>query len=101
MALPANAEVPARCGDDFVEAAEQALTTGTLDRVSDAELERVLTAAVRLYAAKAETDNPPPTPVTPEKVTPTDVVTAVSDIIRAAGLNLWDVSMWFRRGAKD
>ena len=22
----------------------------------------------------------------------------VSDIIRAAGLNLWDVSMWFRRG---
>ena len=88
-------------GDDFVEAAEQALTSGNLDSVSDADLERVMTAAVRLYAAKTETDNPPATPITPERVTPTDVVVAVSDIIKAAGLNLWDVSMWFRRGAKD
>jgi hypothetical protein len=84
-------------GDDFVAAAERALATGELDRVSDAELERVLTAAVRLYAAKAETDRPPATPVTPASVTPTDVVVTVSDLIRAAGLNLWDVSMWFRR----
>ena len=98
MAVPQKAQAPAACGDDFVAAAEAALDSGKLELVSDADLERVLTAAVRLYAAKAETDNPPPTPVTPEKVTPTDVVVAVSDIIRAAGLNLWDVSMWFRRG---
>ena len=63
--------------------------------MSDAELERVLTAAVRLYAAKAETDKPPAQPITPSAVTPTDVVVTVSDLIRAAGLNLWDVSMWF------
>jgi len=88
-------------GEDFVEAAEQALASGELDRVSDADLERVMTAAVRLYAAKTELDNPPATPITPDRVTPTDVVVAVSDIIKAAGLNLWDVSMWFRRGAKD
>jgi hypothetical protein len=88
-------------GDDFVDAAERALASGDLDSVSDAELERVMTAAVRLYAAKTETDSPPATPITPDRVTPTDVVVAVSDIIKAAGLNLWDVSMWFRRGAKD
>ena len=41
-------------GDDFVDAAEHALSSGELGRVSDAELERVMTAAVRLYAAKAE-----------------------------------------------
>ena len=84
-------------GDDFVDAAERALNSGNLDLVSDSELERVMTAAVRLYAAKTETDNPPATPITPEQVTPTDVVVAVSDIIKAAGLNLWDVSMWFNR----
>ncbi len=62
----------------------------------DAELERVMTAAVRLYAAKAE----PTTASSPSRrrsVTPTDVVVTVSDLIRAAGLNLWDVSMWFQR----
>ena len=91
----------AACGDDFVAAAERALASGDLGAVPDAELERVLTAAVRLYAAKSETDNPPATPITPDKVTPTDVVVSVSDIIKAAGLNLWDVSMWFRRGARD
>ncbi len=84
-------------GDDFVEAAERALSSGQLGQVSDAELERVMTAAVRLYAAKTETDTPPAQAITPSAVTPTDVVVTVSDLIRAAGLNLWDVSMWFNR----
>ena len=84
-------------GEDFVAAAERALSTGQPGQVSDAELERVMTAAVRLYAAKAETDNPPERPITPSSVTPTDIVVTVSDLIKAAGLNLWDVSMWFNR----
>jgi hypothetical protein len=87
-------------GDDFVEAAERALASGQPGQVSDAELERVLTAAVRLYAAKAETDQPPAQPVTPSGVTPTEIVVTVSDLIRAAGLNLWDVSMWFNRSKR-
>ena len=84
-------------GGDFVAAAERALSSGQLGQVPDADLERVMTAAVRLYAAKAETDTPPATPVTPSGVTPTEIVVTVSDLIRAAGLNLWDVSMWFNR----
>jgi len=83
-------------GGDFVEAAERALASGQLDGVTDAELERVMTAAVRLYAAKAEGDTPPAV-VAPEQVTPTDIVVTVSALIRAVGLNLWDVSMWFNR----
>ena len=86
-------------GGDFVTAAEQALQTGQLDGVSDSELERVMTAAVRLYAAKAEADEPPAV-VTPEHITPTDVVVTVSALIRAAGLNLWDLSMWFNRSKR-
>jgi len=96
MAVPVQADAHA-LGDDFVEAAERALAAGQPGRVSDAELERVLTAAVRLYAAKTETDKPPAQPITPSAVTPTDVVVTASDLIRAAGLNLWDVSMWFNR----
>jgi hypothetical protein len=90
-------QADAALGDDFVAAAERALSSGQPGLVADADLERVMTAAVRLYAAKAETDSPPATPVTPASVTPTDIVVTVCDLIRAAGLNLWDVSMWFQR----
>jgi len=100
MALPAETrmqETRDALGGDFVDAAERALASGRPADVSDADLERVMTAAVRLYAAKTETDQPPAQPITPSMVTPTDIVVTVSDMIRAAGLNLWDLSMWFNR----
>jgi hypothetical protein len=84
-------------GDDFVAAAERALSSGKLDAISDQELARVLTAAVRLYAAKTDVDGETPPPVEPEKLTPTDVVVTVTQLIRAVGLNLWDLSMWVQR----
>ena len=94
----ATAETEARpIGADFVEAADRALSAGRLEQVSDLDLERIMTAAIRLYAAKADADNPQPRPVTPELVTPTDIVVTVSALIRSAGLNLWDLSMWFNR----
>jgi hypothetical protein len=96
MALSAPTEAQS-LGADFVEAAERALSAGKPEQVSDAELERVMTAAVRLYAAKAETAEQPAPPVASEHVTPTDIVVTVSAMIRAVGLNLWDVSMWFNR----
>ena len=93
-------ERAAALGSDFVAAAERAVASGQPGQVSDADLERVMTAAVKLYAAKRETDTPPPQPVTPEKITPTEIVVTVSDLIKSAGLNLWDVSMWFNRNAR-
>ena len=96
MAVSVQPEA-ASLGGDFVEAAERALSSGQPEQVADADLERVLTAAVRLYAAKTESDQPPAQPITPASVTPTDIVVTVSDMIKAAGLNLWDVSMWFNR----
>jgi hypothetical protein len=96
MAVPAQT-LTRLLGNDFIEAAERALSSGQPGQVSDAELERVMTAAVRLYAAKAETDTPPAQPVTPMSVTPTDIVVTASDLIKSVGLNLWDVSMWFNR----
>jgi hypothetical protein len=94
---PTSAPANASCGDAFVATAERALASGDLDLVPDAELERVLTAAVRLYAAKVDLDNKSISPVTAEKLTPTDVVVSVTAMVRAVGLNLWDLSMWFQR----
>jgi hypothetical protein len=81
----------------FTALAEQTLACGNYDMFSDADLERVMTAAVKLYVAKAEETGAYPPPVTAERVTPTEVVTIVSEMIRTAGLNLFDLSMWFRR----
>jgi hypothetical protein len=90
-------EPAAAGGEAFVATAEQALAAGDLDRISDAELERVMTAAVRLYAAKADASGATPPPIAADRVTPTDIVVVVSEMIRAVGLNLWDLSMWYRR----
>jgi hypothetical protein len=92
-----SATPAASCGEAFVAAAERALASGDLNLVADAELERVLTAAVRLYAAKVDLDGDAISPVTPDKLTPTDVVVSVTAMVRAVGLNLWDLSMWFQR----
>jgi hypothetical protein len=96
MAVTVQPEA-ASLGEDFVAATERALTSGQPGQVSDADLERVLTAAVRLYAAKVDADMAPAQPITPSAVTPTDIVVTVSDLIKSAGLNLWDLSMWFNR----
>jgi len=87
-----NADVEA-----FMALAERTLASGNYDVFSDADLERVMTAAVKLYVSKAERADAYPPPVTAGQVTPTEVVTVVSEMIRAAGLNLFDLSMWFRR----
>jgi hypothetical protein len=83
---------------DFAAAADAARESGDLDAITYEEIERVLTAAVRLYAAKSErVDGFPPPPITAAHVTATDVVVTVSEMVKTAGLNLFDLSMWFRR----
>jgi len=90
----------AALGDDFVAACERALEAGRPGEVSDADLARVMTAAVRLYAAKRDGGDASAVTVEAEKITPTEIVVTVSDLIRSAGLNLWDVSMWFNRSGR-
>ena len=82
----------------FAEAAELALARGNLGDISETDLQRVLTAAVKLYVARGEADGTFLPPVAPDKVTPTEVVLVVSEMLRAADLNLFDLAMWYRRG---
>lgn len=74
------------CGQGLVHSSrrpKRALTSGDLDFVADVDLESVLTAVI--------------SPVIADKLTPTDVVVSVTAILRAVGLNMWDLSMWFHR----
>jgi hypothetical protein len=81
---------------DFATRAGAALKRGDPEAVSDAELRKVLAAAVRLYAAKAERRSEF-APFAAGTVTTTESVVAACALIRAADLNLFDVAMWFHR----
>ena len=86
--------------DAFVDVAERGLADGASSRISSSELERVLTAAIKLYAAKAEAEEQLPAPVSAEKITPTEIVLVVSELLRAADISLFDLAMWYRRGER-
>jgi len=83
----------------FAEAAERTLAGGTVSHIASGDLERALTAGLKLYAAKAETEATPSPPVSAERITPTEVVVIVNELMRAANLNLFDLSMWYRRAS--
>jgi hypothetical protein len=82
----------------FAEAAERGLAGGGAAQIGDDDLQRALTAAVKLYAARAEAAEAFPPPVAPERVTPTEVATVVSEMLRAVDISLFDLAMWYRRG---
>ena len=84
-------------GAAFCAAVESALRRGEPQAISDETLRHVLTAAVRVYAAKAEDLGREIAPFLDNAVTATETVTAACAMIRAADLNLFDVAMWFRR----
>jgi hypothetical protein len=86
--------------DAFVDVAERGLANGAFSSVPSSELQRVLTAAIKLYAAKAEAEEQFPAPVSAEKVTPTEIVLVVSELLRAADISLFDLAMWYRRGER-
>jgi hypothetical protein len=89
-------------GDDaaageFCTAVRDALARAAPDAVSDATLQAVLTAAVKIYAAKVERRGHDVAPFAPGAVTATETVVAACGMIRAADLNMFDVAIWFHR----
>ncbi len=88
-------------GAAFCAAAEEALRGGTPDAVTDANLQRVLSAAVRLYAAKAEDRAQELPPFGERPVNATEAVTAICAMMRAADLNFFDLQMWYRRAQNE
>jgi len=81
---------------DFCELVTAALRNDDLSAVPDDALRRVLTAAVKAYAAKAEASGEF-APFEADAVTATETVVTACAMIRAADLNLFDIAMWFQR----
>ena len=95
-AEPVGAEF-GRSAEALAGMAERALSAGAASQIASGDIERVLTAMMKLYAAKAEAEATPPPPVSADKITPTEVVVVISETMRAVNLNLFDLSMWYRR----
>lgn len=85
-----------------LEAAEAALADGTTADISDLAVQRLLTAGTRLFAHKIEQEGRYFSPFTDANVvTATDVAITVTDLLRAVGLNTFDLAMWSNRPRPD
>jgi hypothetical protein len=90
-------EKTAKTQTDFCAAAREALKRGEPDAISDRALQDVLTAAVKVYAAKVERRGHDVEPFPRGTVTATETVVTACGLIRAADLNMFDVAIWFHR----
>ena len=85
----------------FCAQVDDALERGKPEAVPDEVLQRVLSAAVRLYAAKSEDRPRELAPFGDKPVNATEAVTAICAIMRAADLNFFDLQMWYRRAPNE
>ncbi|MCH8820176.1 MAG: hypothetical protein IIB03_07645 [Acidobacteria bacterium] len=78
---------------------QQAIRDDKLDEFSEESVQQLMTSAVKLFAAKVEADDRFFLPVLERDgaLTATEVVVAVSEILRAVDLNPFDLAMWFNR----
>lgn len=86
------------------ELAQAAIAEGDPDRISDATVRRILTAAVKLYAAKADGGARSFRALEgqyDEVVTPTEALTATTEILRALHLGPMEFGLWSRRRPED
>ena len=84
--------------------AEEALKKGEASRISDDAVTKLMTTAVKLYAAKTDGENRTFRPVLgkyDEVITPTEALTAVTEVLRALGLGPMEFGLWARRRPED
>ena len=70
------------------------------NRVSDEAVAQILTAAIRLYVAKSDGEErtfPPIAGQRDSEMTPTELLSAVSEMLRALHLSPMELALWYRR----
>jgi len=85
----------------FCAQVADAIRQGRPDDVPDETLQRVLSAAVKLYTAKWEERAAEPSPFGDRPVNATEAVTAICAFMRAADINFFDLQMWYRRARNE
>jgi hypothetical protein len=85
---------------DLHRAARALAREGEAARVSDEAVAQLLTAAIRLYVAKSDGEERTFAPVVRESTDPltaTEVLSAVSELLRALRLGPMELALWYRR----
>ena len=86
------------------ERTELALEKGEADRISDDTVTKLMKTALKLYAAKTDGEGRTFRPVLgkyDEIVTPTEALTAVTEVLRALRLGPMEFGLWARRRPED
>jgi hypothetical protein len=79
----------------LAEAVDQVLAEELSGQISDAAVQRILTAGTRLFARKAEIERRDFSPFTSaDAATATDAVTVMGGMLEAVNLSVFDLSMW-------
>ncbi len=101
MSASSAKEAIAAASAAFCASADDALANGNPDAIPDENLQRVFSAAVRLYAAKSEDRARELPPFGDRPVNATEAVTAICAVMRAADINFFDLQMWYRRAPNE
>jgi hypothetical protein len=101
MSASGNADRIADLGSNAeaaLAAVEELVARGATADVPDETAQRLLLAAVRLFAHKVDSEQRSFRPV-PETagVNATEVAVTVTELMRSAGLNMFDLAMWSGR----
>ncbi len=90
-----SSEVLDRPPDTLAGACEMlAAAVNDPDRIADADLRALMAGVVRLYATKADNGMRLPLPADGGGVTITDAMIAVTDLLHALNVQLFELSMW-------
>jgi len=87
-----------------LDRAREAIDKGETERVSDAAIVDLMTASIKLYAARAAGESEPFRPLRgayDEEVTATEVLTAAIELLRALGLGPMELALWSHRKPRD
>jgi hypothetical protein len=85
---------------DLHRSAKELVEKGEAARVSDEAVAQIITAAVRLYYAKSELEDRPVPAIVQEgeqTLTATEMLVAVSEMLRDVRLGPMELGLWFRR----
>ena len=85
---------------DLLRASRELVESGEASRVSDEAVAQILTAAIRLYVAKSDGEErtfPPIAGRNDSEMTPTELLSAVSEMLRAMHLGPMELALWYRR----
>ncbi|HLK81615.1 MAG TPA: hypothetical protein VKT99_08985 [Xanthobacteraceae bacterium] len=89
-----------RFAADLHIAARDLVRDGEASHVSDEAVARIMTAAIRLYVAKSDGEERTFRPIVRddnEPLTATEVLSAVSELLRALRLGPMELALWYRR----